>query len=291
MRMTSGVNWSETELSRGPLRFLVWYCSGMVAAVGADQALRLPKGLLSPDALPLYDQVAAKLLADIAASEATPGDRLPSERSLCSGYEVSRVTLRSALRRLEDRGVIGSLPSRGWYVRERPHATVESRPNYVLGFSDSAALQGLVSTSRVLSREVRPCTFEEAEPLRIAAGAPLFDLRRMRFLDGLVIALERNRLPVAVCPFISDVDFDRESLYQTLRTMDPPRIPSVADYSVEARTASTEEEELLEITQPVPLLVATQLAFDQQGVPIEFTKACYRGDRYRFRASIGSQRQ
>jgi GntR family transcriptional regulator len=38
----------------------------------------------------------------------------------------------------------------------------------------------------------------------------------------------------------------------------------------------------------VPLLVATQLAYNQDGRPLEYTVAAYRGDRYRFTATITS---
>ena len=45
---------------------------------------------------------------------------------------------------------------------------------------------------------------------------------------------------------------------------------------------------LLEIDETTPVLVATQLTYNQDRRPIEFTVAAYRGDRYRFRASITS---
>lgn len=67
---------------------------------------------------------------------------------------------------------------------------------------------------------------------------------------------------------------------------DAAQLPRVADYSVEARHANPEEIELLEVDDNVPMLVATQIAFNQHDRPLEWTVATYRGDRYRFRASI-----
>ncbi|MZE72265.1 UTRA domain-containing protein, partial [Streptomyces sp. SID5789] len=140
--------------------------------------------------------------------------------------------------------------------------------------------------TRVLASAVRPARVQEAEELRIAPGAPLFEMRRLRYLDDLVVVVEHNRLPLALCPRLADTDFGTASLYATLRTATPGQFPRVADYSVEARQPTPEERELLEITDVTPVLVATQLAYNQDARPLELTVAIYRGDRYRFRASI-----
>ncbi|MFE6717035.1 GntR family transcriptional regulator [Streptomyces albidoflavus] len=257
----------------------------------------LPRGLLDDDALPLYAQVAARLLDDITAGGARAGDRLPSERVLAARYDVSRVTMRSALGELASRGVIESSPARGWFLtgagegggREAPPAAVPATPpagRSVQGFADYALRHGLSVRTRVLESAVRPASVAEAEELRIAPGADLFEMRRLRYLDDLVVVVEHNRLPLVLCPGLAGTDFGRASLYATLRGATPGQFPRVADYSVEARQPTPEERRLLEISDVTPVLVATQLAYNQDARPLELTVAIYRGDRYRFRASI-----
>jgi GntR family transcriptional regulator len=143
-----------------------------------------------------------------------------------------------------------------------------------------------VTRSVVLESGVRPGAITEAESLRIAPGADRFEMRRLRYLNGLVVVLEHNRLPLALCPALAATDFTTASLYATLRAADPPQLPRVAQYSVEARQPTAEERRLLEVDEIVPMLEATQLAFNQDGRPMELTVATYRGDRYRFQASI-----
>ncbi|MFC0112214.1 GntR family transcriptional regulator [Kibdelosporangium aridum] len=251
----------------------------------------LPRGLLADDALPLYERTAAQLLDDLRATAACAGDRLPSERALATRYGVSRVTLRAALAELEARGIVRPTSSRGWFVAEldqpaEPVAARVATAPQVQGFADYAEVNGLTASSRVLSATVRPATVPESEHLRIAPGADLFDLHRLRFLDDLVVVLEHNRLPLTVCPALAVTDFNNASLYATLRGADPPQLPRVADYSVEARHPTPREMELLETGDTMPMLVATQLTFNQEDRPIELTVQVYRGDRYRFRASI-----
>ncbi|MGJ6967342.1 GntR family transcriptional regulator [Streptosporangium sp. G11] len=246
-----------------------------------------PQGLLSDDALPLYVQIAVRLWDDISARGAKTGDRLPSERSLAARYEVSRETLRAALAELAGRGLLESAAARGWFVTDggRPAAPAAGG-HAVEGFADYALKHGLAIRSRVLESGTRPATVHEAETLRIGPGSALFEMRRLRFLDGLVVVLEHNRVPLALCPALADTDFTAASLYAVLRSADPAQLPRVADYSVEARQPKARERALLEIEDGTPVLVAEQLSFNQDGRPLELTVQVYRGDRYRFRASI-----
>ncbi|WP_030919170.1 GntR family transcriptional regulator [Streptosporangium amethystogenes] len=245
-----------------------------------------PKGLLSDDALPRYVQVAARLWDDISARGARAGDRLPSERSLATRYEVSRETLRAALAELAGRGLLESAAARGWFVAGSGQPVTPTGGHTVEGFADYALKHGLATRSQVLESGTRPATVDEAETLRIGPGAALFEMRRLRFLDDLVVVLEHNRVPLTLCPALADTDFAAASLYATLRSADPAQFPRVADYSVEARQPETRERDLLEIKDGTPVLVAEQLSFNQDGRPLELTVQVYRGDRYRFRASI-----
>ncbi|WP_204082704.1 GntR family transcriptional regulator, partial [Asanoa ishikariensis] len=157
--------------------------------------------LFADEALPLYERTAAQLLDDLRADAARSGDRLPSERALATRYAVSRVTLRAALAELESRGIVRPASSRGWFIGDLepgPAAPTTPPPQpQVQGLADFARVNGLTPSSRVLSAAVRPTTVSEAEELRIAPGADLFELHRLRYLDDLLVAFEHNRLPLA----------------------------------------------------------------------------------------------
>jgi GntR family transcriptional regulator len=246
--------------------------------------LELPRGTLDEPA-PLYERVAGRLWEDLRAGGARGGDHLPSERTLTGRYGVSRVTLRSALALLAERGAVRSAPSRGWFVAgEVAAAPAASR---VEGFADHARRNRIPLSTRVLVSRVRPCTVREAQRLRMAAGAELFEMRRLRSLDGRVVVLEHNRLPLARCPALAETDFSTASLYATLLTADPPQIPRRAEYAVQARPPTRAERRALELEgTAIPVLMARQFTFSQHGDPLELTDQAYRGDRYQFRASI-----
>ena len=66
----------------------------------------------------LTNIVSAKLAASILDGSLAPGSQLPPERELMSQMEVSRSTIREALKTLEESALIESRPGVGWFVKE-----------------------------------------------------------------------------------------------------------------------------------------------------------------------------
>ncbi|GAA1818514.1 hypothetical protein GCM10009835_43240 [Planosporangium flavigriseum] len=70
-------------------------------------------------AVPLYQQLADLLAGQIERGELRPGQLLPSELHLQQTYDVSRGTVRMAMRVLRERGLITTIQARGSFVAER----------------------------------------------------------------------------------------------------------------------------------------------------------------------------
>ncbi len=66
--------------------------------------------------LSLPDRLSVDLERIILDGDLEPGDRLPPERELADHFGVSRVSIREALRELENRGLIDRKPGRGTIV-------------------------------------------------------------------------------------------------------------------------------------------------------------------------------
>ena len=67
-----------------------------------------------------YEQIAERLAADIRSGLLAPAERLPSERELARGLEVSRASVREALAALQLRGVVETRPGAGTFVTAEP---------------------------------------------------------------------------------------------------------------------------------------------------------------------------
>jgi GntR family transcriptional regulator len=234
---------------------------------------------------PLWIQAVMLIKSEIADGILKPGMRLPPERELCLELSISRVTLRKALGRLVEEGVLSASHGRGWYVSAPAGAGAPKEwPNSLESFTETAQRMGLVATSSVLRAESVPATLDEAENLLIAPGTPLFHLDRVRFLGEVPIALDTTVVPTHIAPGLATTDFTTASLYDTLLKagVEPLR----ADATIEAKEADAEAAARLGLEIGKPLLVMRQLALDVTERPLFISTISYAGDRYRLRTSF-----
>jgi GntR family transcriptional regulator len=231
--------------------------------------------------VPLYRRVQEELTARLADGRLPRGAQLPTERELCDELAVSRVTVRKALAALREAGYLESFQGRGTFVAA---PRVGEPPNALISFSQLAASGGLAATSTVLAQEVRPATIEEGERFRIAPGSPLFDLERRRLLDGLPVALARSVVPLAQAPRLPELDWSQASLFRELTAAGCPPVRS--DCALEAQAADQRVAAELELAVAAPVLVAESSSYTLDDRLIELSRLVYRGDRYRFRATL-----
>ncbi len=71
------------------------------------------------DPIPLYYQIKGEIFKDIEDKRLTPGERLPAERKLAKKYDVTRVTIRNAIKILVEQGYLEVRPGSGTYVLDR----------------------------------------------------------------------------------------------------------------------------------------------------------------------------
>jgi GntR family transcriptional regulator len=208
------------------------------------------------------------------------GEPLPSERVLASELAVSRTTVRHALLALQEQGLVRLEAARGWFVT----SMLSEPPNELVSFSEMARARGLTPSAKVLRQQHVPATIDDAEQLQIAPGAEVFELVRLRFLDGIAVAIAENRVPRWCAPDLHEHDFATESLFAVLEEH-YGTCPARADFTVQAHAAQQWDADLLEIDVGDPVLVCWETTFDVDDRPIELAKITYRGDRYRVHAA------
>lgn len=76
----------------------------------------------------IYEQIAARLRADILAGRIPPGRRLPSEVTLQQEHGISRETARRAIAVLRHEGLVEIRRGHGVVVREQPERQLLAPP-------------------------------------------------------------------------------------------------------------------------------------------------------------------
>ncbi|WP_058911641.1 GntR family transcriptional regulator [Entomohabitans teleogrylli] len=76
----------------------------------------------------LYQRIARELAADIASGKYPVGSLFPTEKELCEAYQVSRHTVREALRSLTEQGLISRRKGAGTHVTDGSGENAQDHP-------------------------------------------------------------------------------------------------------------------------------------------------------------------
>lgn len=230
---------------------------------------------------PRYLILAEKLRDDITSGEYKPGDRLPSESELCAIHGVSRGTVVKAIEQLVAEGAVHRRQGAGSFVA-RP--SLHRRAGNLLSFSESAASEGLRSTQSLIT--IDDATSEQIREFH--CDGPAIYLRRLRLLDGLPCAIHSSIIPQAIARYVNALsghgvdELERPdfSLYAAFGASGHE--VREAQERVTTRLASSEECEVLEITDPSPVMVVFRRSYDAGGRMVEAVEAVYHGEYYTF---------
>jgi GntR family transcriptional regulator len=208
--------------------------------------------------------------------------RLPSERALADQLGVSRATVRQVLTALAQTGLLRASPNRGWFVNAN---VLSEGPNILRSFTEDVRDRGFTPMSQVLVQRVRAATLDEAETLGLAPAAPILELDRLRGMDDVPVAVDQARLPMRAVPGLDSVNLNDCSLYLVLAERFH-LVPTRCDYEVQAHAASELIADLLRLEPGAPVLVGSYTTYDDDERPILCGRTSFRGDAYRFKASL-----
>ncbi|QII09095.1 GntR family transcriptional regulator [Rhodococcoides fascians A25f] len=205
------------------------------------------------------------------------GDAFPSERDLADRYDVSRETLRQAIRELL---VAGRIERRG-------RATVVAEPKVVLplaigSYTEAAREKGMSATRILVGWDTFRADDTLADLLGIDVGAEVVQLERVFTTGDVRVGLETTRIPAYRIPGLQDSFDHRTSLYAELRTRGIT-FGRVVD-TIETVLPDAREAALLTVDTRTPMFLLGRVSYDTDGIPIEHRRSLYRGDRMTFTA-------
>jgi DNA-binding GntR family transcriptional regulator len=230
--------------------------------------------------IPLYFQIAENLKQAIEEGTLKPGDRLDNELELTERLGVSRPTVRQAVQRLVEQGLV---------VRRRGLGTVVVAPRILRSVAltslyDDLSANGRHPATTVLAVREVEADDELASVLALAAGAAVLSVERLRLADGIPLALMHNFLPARLLKGRPEDLLEKTGLYDLLRSQGV-RLQAGTQV-IGARRATAHEAKLLQAPRAATVLTMTRTTFDVEGNPVEHGSHAYLADRYSFKMTL-----
>jgi GntR family transcriptional regulator len=222
--------------------------------------------------LPLWAQILADLSARLGAGDFD--ERFPTDQELVDAYGVSRQTVREAVRRLADDGLLARERGRGTRVRS---LEFEHTPGTLEGLFHQVEAQGATPTSVVRVRE-QVTDPEIARRLELPRRAALVHIERLRLADGEPLALDRSWLPARVARQLLDASLTHAGLYDELARLCGVTIIGGSE-RVRPVVPSATERRALAIPPGVAGFAIERLVRSERE-PVEWRQSLVRGDRY-----------
>ena len=136
------------------------------------------------------------LLADLFAGVYVAGDRLPNEDELGARFEVSRATIREAVRGLVEAGYLVRRHGTGTFVTALPRHRHTLNAN--LSYTADDPPGGFEPGRKLLRRLVRAASSDEVSALALAPADTVLFVERIRTADGRPVVYSTDRIPTAL---------------------------------------------------------------------------------------------
>lgn len=244
-----------------------------------------PDSLVLNRKLPLWYQVSQSLRASILGRTPDASLRLPTEEQLAHHYGVSVLTMRQALKELEEEGLISRHRRRGTFIE--PGAR-RSTPRRLLGSIDAIVAQQSGERTTVLGHGAAPVPGDLAEYFPGVAEVVAYRRLRRDGETGEPTNWAENAVRPDVAARLDPADLTRWPMTKVLRDVVGVRISRITD-TVEARLADPETAALLEVPLLSPILHYTGVTYDEDGRVVDVARIRYRGDRFSFTVTVEAQ--
>jgi GntR family transcriptional regulator len=226
----------------------------------------------------LADRLRDELLEEITSAQLQPGTKLPSEGQLAKRFNVSRATVRDAVRALVEAGYVSRRRGSGSYVTERrrmPHG-LDSTLSYLAMIESAGANAGM----RILGAAFEECREDDA-PLQLGAGETVLAVERVRTADDHPVIYSLDRIPARLLRTDLDLQNLDPSLFALLTASGHAADHATATLRAVASTSQTAK--VLGIRRGRPLLYIEEIDYGRDGTPVMLSREWHVSEAFEVR--------
>ncbi|RDY25130.1 GntR family transcriptional regulator [Romboutsia weinsteinii] len=221
---------------------------------------------------PIYKVIENYVRDLINSDKLKEGDLIPSEKKLSEEFNVTRMTVRSAL---------NNLVKEGYIIRQRGiGSTVLGKRIYdnisaISGFTKEMNSKGYEVSNILLGLQIVQADEELSEKLNITIGENVWEIKRVRLADNERVSYMITYMPVKLFPNLNQSDCEG-SLYSFVEETCGFKI-AMSEREVQAIVSDEEIMESLELEQPEPILYISQICRLQTSEIFEHSHTYHHG--------------
>ena len=226
----------------------------------------------------LTGQVKAHIKQQIL-DNAYEDDRVPAETELANDLGVSRTTIRDALSRLENEGVIFRKQGAGTFVN-RPGLRIRSRLDEIWSYETVLEAHGYEPSTRVLDVIRQAADAGLAADLKLEAGQPVLLVRKLFLENELPVILTCNYLPLSL---INEPAKRKDFVVPIFSYLGQSAGQHLSYYLSEIVPvlASDDLAETLHVPSPTAVLSIEEVGYNEENEPILKAYSYFRDDLLR----------
>ncbi|MBQ9593567.1 MAG: trehalose operon repressor [Lachnospiraceae bacterium] len=229
-----------------------------------------------------YESIYQDLKREIEEQTYRAGSLLPSENSLTELFGCARNTIRRAVAQLAAEGYVQPIHGKGVQVIYRPKDKAEFIVGGIESFKESALRNRREPGTRVVVCEEMNVSESLAERTGFPAGAAIWHVERIRFLDGVPLIRDIHYFLKSEVGELTP-EIAEDSVYRYLEEDLGMQI-TMGKRRITAERASKEDASLLELGKHGFDFVAviTGKIYNSNGVQFEYTQSRHRPDAFYF---------
>lgn len=227
---------------------------------------------------PLYIQVQNWIKGKIAAGDWSAKEKIPSEADLAEELNVSRGTIKQAIKLLINEDILMQIHGKGTFV-------IGEKLDYPLAERLISVAETMIENkkhfrTKLNAFEKMPIPKDIQKAFQLVVSEEVYYIQRIRYFEDTPVVLLENYLPVKHFPDLERYNLEESTLFSIIED----EYKFTIDWGKRSFIAKVVENpvaEMLQVSKGMPIIFLEQTTYTTGDVPIEYSRVSIRSDQIR----------
>jgi DNA-binding GntR family transcriptional regulator len=233
------------------------------------------------DNTPLYLQIADNIIEYIDQNRLKPGDRLPSQNTLMQYYGVSQITVRQAILKLVNEGMLMGRQGKGVFVAEEKVRAHIGKINVIERFSSTRSNLKYEFVEAILLFPPKRIL----NLLKLPEGSQAMRVRRKIFMNGTLLGMETRNFPIEIIQLFSEEDLHHTDYLMFFNRDEKTRMGRI-DYTTRGSVITDFDAELMGIPEDTFVIMQYGTFFNNAEKPLMTGRTTFIAEKVELQYSV-----